>query len=292
MKRLKLLLRKYWWLFAIILVIGYGIVSNLGGTAGEPYLGSYDSDFYYAEESMAVMSSDRSSGGFMYEDEVSSGEYEAKIMRSGSLTLHVDNVQEAAEAMQLYVDGLGGAVLSSSVTRGGSSYSGYLTVRVPAESFEDAMAGLKELALYVNYEYTNADDITETYMDLEARLNNLQAEEAQYLEIMNMSGTVEEILQVTAALADVRYEIETTESSLAYYDARVDYSTIDLTLSEDESVSAVTETWRPISTIRDAFSDWIVTLQGLVDWGIYLAIYLWPVAVGILVWRWVKRKRG
>ena len=165
-------------------------------------------------------------------------------------------------------------------------------MRVPAESFEDAMAGLKELALYVNYEYTNADDITETYMDLEARLNNLQAEEAQYLEIMNMSGTVEEILQVTAALADVRYEIETTESSLAYYDARVDYSTIDLTLSEDESVSAVTETWRPISTIRDAFSDWIVTLQGLVDWGIYLAIYLWPVAVGILVWRWVKRKRG
>ena len=146
------------------------------------------------------------------------------------------------------------------------------------------------MSLYVDYEYSNADDITETYMDLEARLNNLVAEEEAYLNLMEMSGTVTEILEVTAALADVRYEIETTESSLAYYDARVDYSTIDLSLSEDESVSAVTETWRPVGTIMDAFSDWIVFLQDGADKVIYGVIFLWPLVLIVFV-VWLVRRR-
>jgi hypothetical protein len=299
MKKVKLFLKKYWWLVLLIVLAGGYYWTNSDGDLFEgkedlDYLTSsyydygYDDDYYYAEAE-SVRAYDVGAG-FAYEYMDESGSYDQKVMKSGSLTLHVDDVQEVAEEMTDYVTGLGGIVTSSSINRGDSSYYGYLTVRVPVESFDEALLALKEMSLYVDYEYVYADDITETYMDLEARLNNLMVEEAAYLDLMEMTGSVTEILEVTSALANVRYEIESTESSLSYYDARVDYSTIDLSLSEDDSVSAVTETWRPIGTVMDAFSDWIVFLQDGADKVIYGAIYLWPLALIVLV-VWLVRRR-
>lgn len=213
---------------------------------------------------------------------------EQKIIKTGTLSLHMEGVQEGVELIKTKVTEWGGDVTNSNITRYDNSYYGNMTVRVPSEQFDAAMSGLKELAVYVDSEYTNADNITEAYMDLEARLNNLREEEAQYLAILDKAVTVEEILQVTDYLSTVRYEIESAEGQLKYYDTNVDYSTITLTLTEDESVAAVQETWRPLSTFRNAMSEWVVFLQGVVDSAIYLAIFGWPVLVlllVVLIWR-------
>lgn len=246
---------------------------------------STGSSGYYEGEEYYMMDSESTK---MVDDSGYVAGVEQKIIKTGTLALHMESVQEGVELIKTKVTEWGGDVTNSNITRYDNSYYGSMTVRVPSEQFDAAMAGLKELAVYVDSEYTNADNITEAYMDLEARLNNLKEEEQQYLAILDKAVTVEEILQVTDYLSTVRYEIESAEGQLKYYDTNVDYSTITLTLTEDESVAAVQETWRPLSTFRDAMSEWVVFLQDVVDSAIYLAIFGWPVLVlllVVLIWR-------
>ena len=204
---------------------------------------------------------------------------ERKIIKTGSLSLHVESVQDVIPVITKSVEDEGGSVDSSEINRGSNSYNGNMTVRVPSDKFEASMLAFKEQAVYVETEYTNASDVTFYYTDLETRLSNKQAEEAQYLEILKKADTVTDILSVTQYLSDVRYEIESLQGQLKSYDNQIDLSTITLYLSEDESVSAVSETWKPISTLRTALSDWVVFLQGGVDGAIYLLIFGWPLLI-------------
>lgn len=260
--------------------LGQTSSSSKSGGNYEPY---YDEGSYYAmeadyEESYAMVAST---------DDVLSVEDEQKIIKTGSLDLHVDDVQDTVPAIEEALSEWEGRVLYSSVNRGSSSYYADMQVRVAAEHFEAAMDGLKEMAVYVDSEYTNADDITEAYADLEARLRNAEEEEAAYLDILTRAGTMSDVLEVTRAISDVRYEIESYESQLSNYDTRVAYSTIDLSLSEDAAVVSITEKWRPVQVVKDAFGEWIGFLQWGVDTLIYVAIFGWPV---LLIWLW-RRKR-
>lgn len=219
---------------------------------------------------------------------------EQKVIKTGTLSLHMESVRDSVETIKANVSLWGGEVTNSSVTRSGNSYYATMTVRVPSDQFETAMSGLKDMSLYTESEFTNADNITEMYMDLEARLNNLRAEEEQYLAILEKAVTVEETLQVTDYLSTVRYEIESAEGQLKYYDTNVDYSSISLSLTEDESAEAAQETWRPESTFNDAVSDWVIFLQQLADSAIYLVIFGWPVillGVAYVIWKRSHRKK-
>ncbi len=255
------------------------------GSAGYAQDSMMVSDYSEYEESSYKSSSIVDNGGFVEG-------VDQKIIKTGNLSLHVEDVRETADAVKATVLEWGGDVDSSSVTRYDNYYVGYLTIRVPSDQFDAAMTSLKEMAVYVDSEDTNAQNVTEAYMDLEARLTNFKAEEQQYLDILDRAVTVDETLQVTSALSNVRYQIESLEGQIKYYDSNVSYSTINLTLSEDASVSSTTETWKPLSTVREATSDWIVFLQGLVDRVIYLAIFTWPLLlIGFSYWMW-RRSHG
>lgn len=260
--------------------------------------GSESGSYGYADE-YAMMDSEEyvadsmmSSRTVLSESSYSPEQEDRKMIYTANLTLHVEDVRDSGAEIKTFVEGLGGNVTDSSITRGDNSYTGWFTVRVPVDQFDTAISGLKEMAIYVESEYSNAQDVTEYYTDLESRLSNKQAEEAQYLEILERAETVEDILAVTQYLSSVRYEIESLQGQLKYYDSQIDYSTITVYLNEDESVSAVTETWKPVSTLRSAFSDWVVFLQGAVDGVIYLVIFAWPLL--ILAWgvrKWLRRDK-
>lgn len=277
--------------FLLALFLLNGCASFRGADVSAPEYGydtttgssGYYEEEYYAMDSDSITKSDDSG----YVEGV-----EQKVIKTGTLALHMESVQDGVELIKAKVTEWGGDVTNSNVTRYDNSYYASMTVRVPSEQFDAAMSGLKELAIYVDSEYTNADNITEAYMDLEARLNNLKEEEAQYLAILDKAVTVEEILQVTDYLSSVRYEIESAEGQLKYYDTNVDYSTISLTLTEDESVAAVQVTWRPLSTFREALSEWVIFLQELADSAIYLAIFGWPILLLLLIVSVWRRRHG
>jgi len=75
------------------------------------------------------------------------------------------------------------------------------TIPAPAVRFEDAKAGISKLAARVESEKTDAQDVTRRYLDMEARLRNLRAQEAQYLAIMKSAHPAQDLLDVSRKLA-------------------------------------------------------------------------------------------
>jgi hypothetical protein len=284
-------LKRHWLpvLIIALVVLYFANQSQGGGTQKIAVDGDYEENSIM--RSMPQSASIAADSYYEPSEALIEAEADQKIIKTGSLSLHVDDVRDAVEDASAAVVEAGGSVLSSNVNQGTSSYSAYMSLRVPSENFETAMVSLKDMALSVESESVNADDVTEAYADLEARLTNYQAEEAQYLTILNQAGSMTEILEVTRALSDVRYQIERIQGQINYYDNRVDYSTISLSLSEDERVGSVAGKWRPSGTVQNAFSDWVAFLQEGADKLIYLAIYGWPVVLIYLAYRWTRRRR-
>ncbi len=210
-----------------------------------------------------------------------------KIIKSGSLTVRVEDVRETIDALEALLSDWRANLLYLNLNRGSASYYANLQIQVPAQDFDIRMKDLSEIGLYVENEWSNSDDISDIYLDLEARLNNAYAEEAAYINLMDKAGSISEVLEVTKALSNIRADIESMEGRIAYYDDRIAYATIDLSLTEDERVSAIAEKWRPLSTFSNAFKDWLIFLQSLLDIIIYILIFGWPLLIILyFIWRW------
>jgi hypothetical protein len=175
-----------------------------------------------------------------------------KIVREGSITLEVEGIAEAMDQIAEMADELNGYVVSSRRYDYERRVLGYITIRIPSDSFEDALARLRQLAIAVPYETTTARDVTEEYVDLEAQLGNLLATEAQYLTLMERAETVEEVLMVQKELSKVRGQIEQIEGRMRYLEQTSDMSLIEVDLQETRGLA---EPWSP-SAVLEIGSAW------------------------------------
>ena len=120
----------------------------------------------------------------------------------------------------------------------------------------------------VNSKQVQGQDVTEQYVDLEARLKNLRATEGQFSEIMKKAQKIEEILAVQAQLSQVRGEIESLEGRKKYLDQNVDYSVITLSLSTSEDQLPVIDSadqWKPLGVLKDAVRDLLDLGKGILN---------------------------
>lgn len=158
------------------------------------------------------------------------------IVRTGDIALVVNDVPVVIDRITRLADGFGGYVVSSNVWKEGERLVGSITIRVPAEHFDDAMRGLREMAVDVTSESTTSRDVTEEYVDLSAKLQNLEATEAQLLRIMEKAETVEDILDVQRELSNTRDEIERTKARMQYLERTSDTSLIQIRLEQSRLV--------------------------------------------------------
>ncbi|MBA7712955.1 hypothetical protein ES703_121949 [subsurface metagenome] len=105
---------------------------------------------------------------------------------------------------------------------------------MPAEDFGDAMASLRRLAADVTHEDTSAKDVTEEYVDLSAKLKNLEATEEQYLRLMEKAERVEDMLDIQRELSRTRGEIEQTKGRMQYLERTSATSLIRVQLNQAE----------------------------------------------------------
>lgn len=104
------------------------------------------------------------------------------LIKTGKLEIVVRNIREAVEAISRFAERKGGWVVSRDVYGEEESLSAQITIRVPAKDFEEALAYIRRLAERVTFERVQGEDVTEEYFDLQARLRNLEAAEAQPAE--------------------------------------------------------------------------------------------------------------
>jgi hypothetical protein len=152
------------------------------------------------------------------------------IIRTGYMTIVVEDVTRSMEQIANLASTFDGYVVDSRSQQDGERMVGVISIRVDAGFFNDAIQALRNMAVEVTSESTTGEDVTEEYVDLQARLGNLEASEAQLLELMQQAGTVEEILKVQRELTDTREEIEQIKGRMQYLEQSSATSLIQISL--------------------------------------------------------------
>ena len=184
-----------------------------------------------------------------------------------------------------------GKVDSSNVTLDGNGRrNGSYTLRIPAGQLREYVNELATLPdVVVRQRSISAQDVTEEFIDISARLENMQRHEVRLREILAKANTVEEILKVEKELATARGQIESVTARLKALSGRIDFSTVTLRISE---VTVITETnffGKLMAIIRDSW----VAAGDVVLYLIATVIVLSPLAliVATIVWYWRKRRK-
>lgn len=202
--------------------------------APEPVIPSYPSkggSGDYESEMPPVQEPDDAGHEYVDGEPVS---VERMIIRSGSMSLVVDDVALSIQEIVDLADTYGGWVVDSSSWQERDRTMGNITIRVLAEHFEDTLRDLRDMAYEVRQENTSGRDVTEEYVDLSARLNNLEASEAQLLELMAQAGNVSEILEVQRELTNTRSEIEQIKGRMKYLEESSSTSIIQVYLEQSK----------------------------------------------------------
>jgi hypothetical protein len=159
---------------------------------------------------------------------------ERMIVRTGDIRLVVDDIAITLDDITGIAEDSGGYVVSSNKWKEQERYVGVISIRIPTELFEDTMRALRELAVEVIAEETSSQDVTEEYIDLEAKLRNLEATEEQLLLIMQQAVEVEDILEVQRELNNTRDEIERTKGRMQYLEQTSETSYISVSLTQSK----------------------------------------------------------
>lgn len=246
--------------------------------------------------------------GAAFDDEMTSNtvfadaEVERMIIWNADISMTVEDAQESMDAIQAAARGLGGYTVSSESWLSNDQLHARLTIRVPAERFEETMARLRDMAVEVTHESANSDDVTDQYVDLESRLRHLEAKEAQLLEFMDEAEDTEAALAVYDHLAQTQAEIEQVKGRMTYLEKLSAMATITAELRPEEApVDILEEGWKPGRTLRSAARALVNTLETLGNIFIWLVAYMLPillllaVPVVLVVWlvrRWRRRRKG
>lgn len=213
-----------------------------------------------------------------------------KITKTGNLSLLVETAETTALNIEAIAGSMSGYVSDSylyEVTPGVKA--GAITIRVPADKFEEAINRIKDLALKVESENINANDVTDQFIDLEARLKNLKAQEEQYLDILKKATAVEDVLKVTNQLNQVRQQIDSWQGQLKYLNSQIDLSTITVNLTAEKEVQIFGLNWRPITVIKQAVRSLLNGLMSYVNLIIAVVIFLpviilWIITILLVAW--------
>jgi uncharacterized protein DUF4349 len=198
-----------------------------------------------------------------------------------------------SDRAQAIATGLGGDVLNLSQSGSGDSRSASLTIRVPSSRFGDALQQLKSLEGEVATSGVSAQDVTDQFVDLQARLTAKQAEEQRYLAILARANTIDEILKVDGSLGNVRTQIEQLTAQINSIKQRTDFSTISMSISMISLLPGDTtnKVWDPAKTVGRALAALGAMMQVFADAVIWLIVFGWLPLLALVAVVFVARMR-
>lgn len=202
-----------------------------------------------------------------------------RIIKTGEMTVEVEGLPDALGKTRGIADRAGGYVADVNVTEDTEGRRrGTVTVRVPAEKFDEVFKALQEIGLPLSFSEA-AQDVTEEWVDLEARISNKKEEEAALLALLKRKGELSDILEIQRETFRVRGEVEQLEGRLRYLKNQVSLSTISATLIEP-GLAAVADQG-PLRVVYHLRTAWY-TLLRILELLVYFVIYV--VIPGSVIW--------
>ncbi|MDE5898161.1 MAG: DUF4349 domain-containing protein [Treponemataceae bacterium] len=152
--------------------------------------------------------------------------YERKLIKTGNLSLEVQNLAEAGRAVERWCGAFGGYVASSDSSERNASFS----ARIPAERFDSAMEEAGTLGT-VRFRSVSAQDVSEQFYDLQTRLETRKIMRDRLRAYLAQAKDVKDMLQIERELNSVLSDIESMEGRMRRLSGQIEYATIDISLS-------------------------------------------------------------
>jgi hypothetical protein len=216
-----------------------------------------------------------------------------RVIRSGNVTLEVrkgafdSSYQSAVDT----VSALGGYIQSAqaqSQSDQGPLQAGTVTFAVPSDRFQQALEQLKKIGVEKAI-HVSGQDVSLQYVDLQARLGNLEAQRAAMLALLQKAQSVQDIITVQNQLGSITGQIEQLKGQIAYFDKATSLSTLSVTIREGAPPIATPDTWGFRTALSDGLHGFVGTLNG----GIVVLGYLGPfiILAGFALLAWRLRRR-
>lgn len=213
-----------------------------------------------------------------------------RIIRNAELSFRTDDYVACRQVVLSALERHGGYLASEREENTGWSLRNTMLLRVPAERLDALLGELTSQAAFVEARNVTAQDVTEQFVDLQARLKTKREVEASYQRLLGRAASVEEVLAIEKELRVVREEVEAVEGRLRYLTSQVAYSSVALSFyqqrdpPEDPDRGMGHQIWSALTTGLE----WLyLVLVGL--------LYLWPFllasALVVVVVRRVRRRR-
>jgi hypothetical protein len=204
-----------------------------------------------------------------------------RVIQTASLSLSVprNEFDKVVDQARLLADSSGGFVVESSASQSGDEgrlVTGSLVIRVPEQSYARVMERLSGLGRVEGREEAG-QDVSQEFVDLEARVRHLEAVEAQLLSLLDDTNTVSEALTVQSQLNQVQLDLEQARGRLQYLDDQVAFATISVDVRERQVVAAAADggPW----SIVDAWGTAARGFVTVVGWILVAAATIAPVVI-------------
>lgn len=287
-------LKKSYILFGVIGIIAILMAGFLVGTL---FLGptiysrsaSYDEGISLAPGYGGTPQSNTYSktGNQVYTESSELNSNDRKVVKNGNANIEVESFDSSISKIKELSSNFGGYITNSNMwTSDSGTKSGNITVRIPENKFEEFGDSLIQVGKIKSKE-TSSYDVTEQYMDLQARLKNLRNQEKRYTELLSMAEDVEDVLAIEVQLGRIRGEIESYEGRIKYLENTTSFGTFYINLYEPQKV---VHEWGIKNAFDRAIDAFITSVAGIIILGGFFIPIIILIGIIYLIVKYAKKR--
>ena len=214
-----------------------------------------------------------------------------KIIKTGTLRFESDNLDQSFTAVQQALTKHKATIQNDESGKNYEHSYRNITIRVPNVSFDAFIADISKGVKHFDRKEISSEDVTEEYVDVEARLKAKRLLEKRYLELLNKATKVSEMLEIERELSSIREEIEAKEGRLKYLQSQVAMSTVHLemyTNNASESGATVSYFGKMWNALKEGFNNIATFFIGLLN--VWPFILIFVMVIGFIRRRFKKKK--
>ena len=218
---------------------------------------------------------------------LNSNQIDRKVIKTASIEIEVKNFLTELDDIIVLTNNYGGFVTGSSVRVENNAKIGDLIIRVPADKFYVILSDI-ETKGEVKSKKVSGQDVTEEYIDLQARLDNAKVTEQRLLEILKKAETVDDILKIEEKLNGVRERIEQMMGRITYLENSVDLATININIHEP--MPTIKRSSWFIDSLKQALESLVNSISVIIIFFGILIPYIILLVIGYGIYKIIKKR--
>jgi|GEM_PF-3036074 len=213
-----------------------------------------------------------------------------KIIKKSNITMQTDNYDKSLKSINELIDSSDAMIVKMQENQGNfyeimktqnsKSRTTDIVIKVSKDIFENFNIELKKYANVTSY-YEEAQDISSSYADIEAKIGSYKIQEAQLNELIKKATVAKDLLEISNQTQKVIEQRESLQRQKDSYDNQISYSTVTVKLVEVESVEIKEK--NTFSRMEDTFKSSLIQIKEMFVNVIMFIVYIIPYVIMLAI---------